>query len=294
MYASMPSTTMRYLPRPRTLTSMLARSFCKAAVLLMPIVVIACGREPRPQNGTHGGNGGAGTSAGASASAHVRSCPTDASARAGGDTPDAGLPVIARRDGIVSVDPEPACAERTGTGNVAADAAVPHAGAPPAKPTSYAAPEGPAIERELQDWKAFIAGTDRDEQRDAMIVLLHQDFADYDGLERKLERVCGPHKIVLRPACHSRRSIEDARRVLDARDWHPQAKSTPMAWTFDTTFSGFSVSVDSSAPEVAKALEQRLGKLVRTRLENLRPHPNQIRAERSGHMQPSKPIPPDE
>jgi hypothetical protein len=66
-----------------------------------------------------------------------------------------------------------------------------------------------------------------------------------------------------------------------------------MAWTFDTTFSGFSVSVDSSEPEVAKALEQRLGKLVRTRLENLRPHPNQIRAERSRHMQPSKPIPPD-
>ena len=259
----------------------------------MPIVVIACGREPRPQNGTHGGNGGAGTSAGASASGHVRSSPTDASARAGGNPPDAGLPVIARRDGIVSVDPEPACAERTGTGNVAADAAVPHAGAPPAKPTSYAAPEGPAIERELQDWKAFIAGTDRDEQRDAMIVLLHQDFADYDGLKQKLERVCGAQKIVLRPACHSRKSIEDARRVLDERDWHPDAKSTPMAWHFDARFSAFSVSVDDSAPEVAKALEQRLGKLVRTRLQNLRPHPNQIRAERLRHMQPSKPVQPD-
>ena len=66
----------------------------KAAALLMPITVVACGREPLPQNGTHGRGGGAGT--GASASAHVRSSPTDASARAGGDTPDAGLPVIAR------------------------------------------------------------------------------------------------------------------------------------------------------------------------------------------------------
>jgi hypothetical protein len=62
-----------------------------------------------------------------------------------------------------------------------------------------------------------------------------------------------------------------------------------MGWYFDATFSGFFVAVDRSAPDVARALEQRLGKLVRTRLEDLAPLDNQHRFRRSPRSQPPKP-----
>jgi hypothetical protein len=161
------------------------------------------------------------------------------------------------------VEPEPACQDEK------LDAGAPHTGTWLSDPEIQAKRPGEAIERELENWRASVAGTYLDDQRRALGVVLHRDFADYDALRQKLEPISAPLKVVLRPACYSRKEIEEARRIIEEKEWHPRAKATWMLSHFDASISAFSVSVDESTPEVAKALEQRLGKLVRTRLDKL-------------------------
>ena len=137
-------------------------------------------------------------------------------------------------------------------------------------PQIHAKRPGVAIERELENWKASVAGTYLDDDRRAFGIVLDRDFADYDGLRRKLEP-SAVLRVVLRPACHSRAEIESARRVLENREWHPRASSTSIVYHFDASISAFAVGVADSQPEVAKVLEQRLGKLVRTHLNQVEP-----------------------
>lgn len=225
----------------------------------MPVALVTCRRHSIPQSGTDAGKGVTGAGEGATASAPASA---SASARAAATAPDAGPPVITRRDGAVSVDPDPACEDEASK----VDAAAPRTETWLSDPEIQAKRPGEALERELENWKASVAGTYLDDHRRALGIVLHRDFADYDALQQKLEPISGPLKVVLRPACYSRKEIENARRVIDAKEWHARAKDTWMISHFDASISAFSVSVDDSTPEVAKALEQRLGKLVRTRL----------------------------
>jgi hypothetical protein len=97
-------------------------------------------------------------------------------------------------------------------------------------------------------------------------VVFHTDFRAYQELRGKLERTIAPLPVVLRPACYPRERIEAARQLLERADWHPRARAFRLASHLDPSISGFVVTIDSSAPDVAQALEQRLGPLVRVRL----------------------------
>ena len=128
-------------------------------------------------------------------------------------------------------------------------------------PVIQEARRGEVLERELENWKGSWVSTYIDDRRQAVGVVFHTDFSDYDAIVAKLEPVMAPLKVVLRPACYSRQQIDEARRVIESGEWHPRGKG-PMASYFDAEFSRFAVTIDESAPEVADALRQRLGKLV--------------------------------
>lgn len=97
-------------------------------------------------------------------------------------------------------------------------------------------------------------------------MVFHTNFTAYDEVRSKLQAVIAPLPVVLRPACYPPEQIAAAREILEKADWHPRAKSFRMASHLDPSFSGFVVTIDESAPDVATALEQRLGPLVESRL----------------------------
>jgi hypothetical protein len=183
--------------------------------------------------------------------------------------PEVTPPPVVRRDGPVSVDPEPACGVES----------PPKAKTQPVRTeTWFTAPatqpqRRDAVEREIENWKSSVAGTYLDDNRRAFVIVLHSDFAHYDGLRQKLEPISPPLKVVLRPACYSRQRIDEARSLLQERSWHPQAASARFAMHFDARFSAFAVGFENTAPEVAEALEQRLGQLVRVNRGTTAPPP---------------------
>jgi hypothetical protein len=167
------------------------------------------------------------------------------------------------------VEPEAACGTTVNHASIAA----------PSTETWFANPATQPqrrddIERELENWGGAVAGTYLDDALRAFVIVLHADFVDYDGLRQKLEPISPPLKVVLRPACYSRSRIEEARRVLEDKAWHPQAGASQGAWIFDARFSAFSVGLETS-PEVAKALRERLGPLAQVSLNG--PTPSQRR-----------------
>jgi len=109
-------------------------------------------------------------------------------------------------------------------------------------------------------------GVTFDDSRRTVVVVLPGAFATYVGLAANLSRVAAPLRVALRHSCHSPAEIARAQTLLEKRNWHPQASSTPTAWYLDPSFAGFRVTIDDSAPEVRAALEQKLGTLVRAEL----------------------------
>jgi hypothetical protein len=122
------------------------------------------------------------------------------------------------------------------------------------------------LDRELAAYESWKLGAYPDHARKAVVVVFHTDFSAYDEVHRRLERVVAPLPVVLRPACYPREQLDVARRTLERVDWHPRAKALRMAWHLDPSSSAFVVTIDPSAPDVARALEQRLGAVVRVRL----------------------------
>lgn len=163
----------------------------------------------------------------------------------------------------VRVDPEPSCGP-----SVEAAAAAERGGAPSHawldKPG--ARERGAVLQQELAPYASSTLGFYPDDVLQAVVVVFHTNFKAYDEVRRKLEAVVSPLPVVLRPACYPPERIADARETLERADWHPRAKSFRMASHLDPSFSGFVVTIDASAPEVATALEQRLGPLVKVRL----------------------------
>jgi hypothetical protein len=123
-----------------------------------------------------------------------------------------------------------------------------------------------ALDRELAAYEAWKLGAYPDRVLEAVVVVFHTDFSAYEEVSRKLERVVAPLPVVLRPACYPREQIDAARRTLERADWHPRAKALRMASHLDPSISAFVVTIDQSAPDVARALEEQLGPVVRVRL----------------------------
>lgn len=215
------------------------------AFLVVLAALSACRREPAPTGKQAVGGVVSAPPESASVSPPVPS-----------SSAEAPLPVIARLDGRVSVEPEPACAGTSKSAEMVRTETW------LSDPEIQAKRPGEAIERELERWKASAAGTYLDDARRAFGVVLHQDFTDYEALRSKLEPISAPLRVVLRPACYSRQAIDDARRVLMDRKWHPRASETKFVFYFDASTSAFSVGIADA--EVAKALDDRLDKLVRT------------------------------
>jgi hypothetical protein len=119
---------------------------------------------------------------------------------------------------------------------------------------------------ELEPYGAALIGITFDDVNQVAIIVLQSDFADYDPLRsRLLERTAGL-SVALRPGCFSREELSAGRQRLEARDFHPNAKDVAIAWGLDPAFSGYSVTVADSAPEIAQALRDQLGPIVRVKL----------------------------
>jgi hypothetical protein len=127
------------------------------------------------------------------------------------------------------------------------------------------------LARELEAAGHPQLGTYSDPVERAAVVVLPQAFTGYAALRERLAARVLPLRVVLRPACYPREKIDEAQRVIAEQNWHPRAKEVAIAGHFDPAFSGYTVTVHESAPEVASALAERLGPLVRVRLGKPRP-----------------------
>ena len=123
-----------------------------------------------------------------------------------------------------------------------------------------------ALERALADYGRFLVGTAVDAEHQRVLVVFHDDFTGYDTVAPQIAARVTAASVVLAPACHSRSHIAEAQAVLEARAWHPKAKSVAMGFSLDPAIAGFDVTIDSGAPEVARALEAKLGDRVRVSL----------------------------
>jgi hypothetical protein len=168
----------------------------------------------------------------------------------------------AEAGGTVKIDPTPSCGPSVESDGAASSAAPSHAWLDEPGVREAAA----TLEQELSAYEAWRLGWYPDHVRHAVVVVFHTDFSAYEDVRQKLERAVAPLPVVLRPACYPRERIDAARQTLERAEWHPRAKAFRMASHLDPSISGFSVTIDSSVPEVAQALEQRLGPLVRVRL----------------------------
>lgn len=169
--------------------------------------------------------------------------------------PNAGLPAQPERVDHVTIDPRPRCGP-------ALD-----------ETESYNWLKPPDIQRSvsvlngvLKDFERASIGSTLDNQHHAIIVVFHSDFHDYDRVRQRLVGRIAPLQVVLQPSCHSRAQLAEVEQALLEGSWHPKAKDTPRGSWLDPSFSGYRVTIDDSAPEVAEALKKRFGDLVRVSL----------------------------
>jgi hypothetical protein len=175
--------------------------------------------------------------------------------------PPKPLPSASRIKNI-SIDPQPLCSEHAG-----------RAGGDPVKNRwlrEEAIQRGVyALAAELKPFEAEMIGTTIDYEAEMMVVVFHTTFRDYETVRTRLLDKLGPLQVALRPACHSREQIAEAEAGLSRRDFHPRAASVALSYNLDPAFAGFSVMVQESAPEVAEAVKQRFGPMVRVSMGSL-------------------------
>lgn len=171
------------------------------------------------------------------------------------DTKPSGLPARPERVDNVTIDPRPRCGP-------AADETE--------DTSRLSSPEiqqsVSVLNRALQDVERSSLGTTLDNERRAIIVVFHTDFQDYDGIQKRLVGQIAPLHVVLQPSCHARAKLAEVEQALLDGSWHPKAKDTRRGSWLDPSFSGYRVTIDDSAPDVAEALQHRFGDLVRVAL----------------------------
>jgi hypothetical protein len=123
-----------------------------------------------------------------------------------------------------------------------------------------------ALNTALHDLEHALVGIALDHERRAAIVVFHTDFEDYESVRQRLVGRIAPLEVVLQPSCYARAKLADVEQLLLQGSWHPKAKDTRRGFWLDASFSGYRVTVDDSAPEVADALKQALGEQVRVSL----------------------------
>ncbi|WP_441290957.1 hypothetical protein ACSRUE_10960 [Sorangium sp. KYC3313] len=114
------------------------------------------------------------------------------------------------------------------------------------------------LNQEVEKVASSLIGITFDDEGKIAIVVFHTDFDGFDKLKSQLEGRVDPLHVALRPGCFPRERLAKGSSIVEARDWHPKAKSIGLTWGLDASFSGLSVTVDQSAPEVSAALERRL------------------------------------
>ncbi|SNT39199.1 hypothetical protein SAMN05421812_105247 [Asanoa hainanensis] len=118
----------------------------------------------------------------------------------------------------------------------------------------------------LDALRAGIIGRTVDHQTKEIVVVIDPNQHDRVTLGRDLSQVAdrargaaaGP-KVRVQAGCSSAAELLDAKRILSARDWHPQAAQASFMSYLDPADSRFHVEVDKAYPGVADALRARLG-----------------------------------
>jgi hypothetical protein len=123
----------------------------------------------------------------------------------------------------------------------------------------------PSVRTQIEASGLPVVGTVIDHAQKRLVVVVEPEFKDWAIVPGKLSPA-PTIDLTMRPACHGRAERDRAEATLEQRSWHPRASNTPVSWSPDASIAGYSVTVDDSAPEVAAALEQKLGKLVRVKL----------------------------
>jgi hypothetical protein len=94
----------------------------------------------------------------------------------------------------------------------------------------------------------------------AMTVIVDPGLPDKALLEPALREAAGPDLDVrLRDGCHTAAELVEARAVVSAATYHPDAGDTARLSGIDARTSSVRVTVDDDRPDVADALRDRLG-----------------------------------
>lgn len=172
--------------------------------------------------------------------------------------PATGLPAEPERVDHITIDPRPRCGPAV---DETADA----------KHEAWL--KAPDIQRAVHALNAALQGLENanigstlDNERRAVVVVFHSDFRDWKQVRERLVGRIAPLEVVLQPSCRSRAELAEAEQIIKEQAWHPKAKGIRMGSWLDASFSGYRVVIDDSAPEVADALQQRLGERVRVSL----------------------------
>jgi hypothetical protein len=108
-------------------------------------------------------------------------------------------------------------------------------------------------------------GTAGDDATESLVVVVDPALVDMRDLTSKLETAAGRGgvKVRVEAAKVSASELLAARQVIAARDWHPDACRVGMAFGIDAAACRYRVTFDRKNEHVARALEARLGDLVR-------------------------------
>jgi hypothetical protein len=88
---------------------------------------------------------------------------------------------------------------------------------------------------------------------------LQVELTDAIAAAHRKDPKVGPLSIHVQAACHSAPELIEARDVVQALAWHPDANAAVTAWMLWAPNSTYQVWIDPAHPDVGEALQRRLG-----------------------------------
>ena len=103
-----------------------------------------------------------------------------------------------------------------------------------------------------------IIGTALDNVSQSLVIAIDTDLVDANVVKGLLLPVAGQIRIEIVPGCHSVAELEAAHDVIEAREWHPDARRATYGYYYDVAKDAFVFTFSEDDATVAAALNETL------------------------------------
>lgn len=103
-----------------------------------------------------------------------------------------------------------------------------------------------------------IIGTTLDNVSQSLVVAIDPNLVDANVVKRLLLPVAGQIQIEIVPGCHSVAELAAAHDVIEAREWHPDARRASYGYYYDVAEAAFVFTFSKDDANAAAALEKAL------------------------------------